>query len=110
MLRISLALLLAAVAARGADQERVVTSILPSLEYGGAFKITQGFVEEFGNERVRNTPICESAIVGAAMGLSINDGVTFFGFFTPSPLFVVIFPIATTCSACVSAPSYLPPK
>lgn len=41
-------------------------------EYGGAFKITQGFVEEFGEERVRNTPICESGIVGAAMGLSIN--------------------------------------
>ncbi|HEY9002501.1 MAG TPA: dehydrogenase E1 component subunit alpha/beta [Mucilaginibacter sp.] len=41
-------------------------------EYGGAFKITQGFVEEFGHERVRNTPICESGIVGAAMGLSIN--------------------------------------
>lgn len=41
-------------------------------EYGGAFKITKGFVEEFGKERVRNTPICESAIVGAAMGLSIN--------------------------------------
>lgn len=42
-------------------------------EYGGAFKITQGFVDEFGRERVRNTPICESAIVGAAMGLAIND-------------------------------------
>ena len=41
-------------------------------EYGGAFKITQGFVEEFGKARVRNTPICESAIVGAALGLSIN--------------------------------------
>ncbi|MEO6524749.1 MAG: dehydrogenase E1 component subunit alpha/beta [Mucilaginibacter sp.] len=41
-------------------------------EYGGVFKITQGFVEEFGTGRVRNTPICESAIVGAAMGLSIN--------------------------------------
>jgi 2-oxoisovalerate dehydrogenase E1 component len=41
-------------------------------EYGGAFKITQGFVEEFGKSRVRNTPICESAIVGAALGLSIN--------------------------------------
>ncbi len=41
-------------------------------EYGGAFKITSGFVEEFGKGRVRNTPICESAIVGAAMGLSIN--------------------------------------
>ncbi|HEK19947.1 alpha-ketoacid dehydrogenase subunit alpha/beta, partial [Mucilaginibacter sp.] len=41
-------------------------------EYGGAFKITQGFVEEFGKDRVRNTPICESGIVGTAMGLSIN--------------------------------------
>jgi 2-oxoisovalerate dehydrogenase E1 component len=41
-------------------------------EYGGAFKITQGFVEEFGTERVKNTPICESAVVGAALGLSIN--------------------------------------
>ena len=41
-------------------------------EYGGAFKITDGFVEQFGKARVRNTPICESAIVGAAMGLSIN--------------------------------------
>ena len=41
-------------------------------EYGGAFKITQGFVDEFGRGRVRNTPICESGIVGAAMGLSIN--------------------------------------
>ncbi|WP_395806064.1 thiamine pyrophosphate-dependent enzyme, partial [Daejeonella sp.] len=41
-------------------------------EYGGAFKITQGFVEEFGKGRVRNTPICESAVVGAALGLSIN--------------------------------------
>ena len=40
-------------------------------EYGGAFKITEGFVEQFGKERVRNTPICESAIVEAAMGLSI---------------------------------------
>ncbi|WP_235884443.1 alpha-ketoacid dehydrogenase subunit alpha/beta [Pedobacter hiemivivus] len=41
-------------------------------EYGGAFKITDGFVQEFGKARVRNTPICESAIVGAALGLSIN--------------------------------------
>ena len=41
-------------------------------EYGGAFKITDGFVAEFGKERVRNTPICESAIVSAANGLSIN--------------------------------------
>jgi 2-oxoisovalerate dehydrogenase E1 component len=40
-------------------------------EYGGVFKITENFVEQFGKERVRNTPICESAIVEAAMGLSI---------------------------------------
>ncbi len=41
-------------------------------EYGGAFKITQGFVEKYGKERVRNTPLCESAIVGATLGLSIK--------------------------------------
>ncbi|MRX65895.1 alpha-ketoacid dehydrogenase subunit alpha/beta [Maribacter luteus] len=41
-------------------------------DYGGVFKITEGFVEAFGKERVRNTPICESAIVSAAMGLSIH--------------------------------------
>lgn len=41
-------------------------------EYGGVFKVTEGFVEEFGKDRVRNTPICESAIIGAALGLSIN--------------------------------------
>lgn len=40
-------------------------------EYGGVFKITEGFLEEFGRERVRNTPICESAVIGAALGLSI---------------------------------------
>ncbi len=41
-------------------------------EYGGAFKITEGFVELFGKQRVRNTPLCESAIVGAALGLSLE--------------------------------------
>jgi 2-oxoisovalerate dehydrogenase E1 component len=41
-------------------------------EYGGAFKITDGFVAQFGKDRVRNTPICESAVVSTAMGLSIN--------------------------------------
>lgn len=41
-------------------------------EYGGAFKVTEGFVGKFGKERVRNTPLCESAIVGAALGLSIK--------------------------------------
>lgn len=39
--------------------------------YGGVFKITQGFLEEFGKDRVRNTPLCESAILGAGYGLSI---------------------------------------
>ncbi len=41
-------------------------------EYGGAFKITEGFVAAFGKERIRNTPICESAIVGVALGLSLD--------------------------------------
>jgi len=41
-------------------------------DYGGVFKITEGFMNEFGRDRVRNTPICESAIVSAALGLSIN--------------------------------------
>ncbi len=41
-------------------------------DYGGAFKITEGFVELFGKERVRNTPLCESAILGAALGLSLE--------------------------------------
>ena len=41
-------------------------------EYGGVFKITNGFVEQFGKERVRNTPICESAIVGIGLGLSLK--------------------------------------
>ena len=40
--------------------------------YGGAFKITEGFVEQFGTARVCNTPLCESAIVGAALGLSLE--------------------------------------
>ena len=40
-------------------------------EYGGVFKITEGFIEQFGKDRVRNTPICESAIVETGMGLSI---------------------------------------
>lgn len=41
-------------------------------EYGGAFKVTEGFLEVFGKERVINTPICESAVVGAALGLSLE--------------------------------------
>lgn len=41
-------------------------------DYGGVFKITEGFVEEFGKARVRNTPLCEAAIIGTGFGLSIN--------------------------------------
>ncbi|MCB0725787.1 MAG: dehydrogenase E1 component subunit alpha/beta [Ignavibacteriae bacterium] len=41
-------------------------------EYGGVFKVTEGFYEEFGKERIRNTPICESAIIGTSLGLSIK--------------------------------------
>jgi 2-oxoisovalerate dehydrogenase E1 component len=41
-------------------------------EYGGVFKVTEGFLEKFGKERVRNTTLCESAIVGIALGLSIK--------------------------------------
>ena len=41
-------------------------------EYGGVFKVTENFYKEFGKERVRNTPLCESAIVGASLGLSIK--------------------------------------
>jgi 2-oxoisovalerate dehydrogenase E1 component len=40
--------------------------------YGGAFKITEGFVEKYGKKRVRNTPLCESAIIGVALGLSLK--------------------------------------
>lgn len=41
-------------------------------DYGGVFKITDGFVDLFGKDRVRNTPLCESAILGAGLGLAIN--------------------------------------
>ena len=41
-------------------------------EYGGVFKVTDGFVKQFGKDRIRNTPICESAIISACLGLSIN--------------------------------------
>lgn len=40
--------------------------------YGGVFKVTEGFVERYGADRVRNTPLCESAILGIAMGLSFK--------------------------------------
>jgi 2-oxoisovalerate dehydrogenase E1 component len=41
-------------------------------EYGGVFKVTEGFLEEFGESRVRNTPLCESAIIGAGLGMSVK--------------------------------------
>lgn len=45
-------------------------------EYGGAFKVTEGFVQLFGKERVRNTPLCESGILASALGLSIAGRAT----------------------------------
>ncbi len=45
-------------------------------EYGGVFKITEGFVEQFGKERIRNTPLCESAIIGIGLGMSIKKQKT----------------------------------
>ncbi len=54
------------------EHEKLVFMGQDIAEYGGVFKIMQGFVEEFGKGRVRNTPICESAIVGAALGLSFK--------------------------------------
>ena len=45
-------------------------------DYGGVFKITDGFVAEFGHDRVRNTPICEAAPLGAALGLSMGGKKT----------------------------------
>ncbi|MDD3771578.1 MAG: dehydrogenase E1 component subunit alpha/beta [Weeksellaceae bacterium] len=41
-------------------------------QYGGAFKVTEGFLDRYGKDRIRNTPICEAAIVGAGLGLSIS--------------------------------------
>jgi len=43
-------------------------------DYGGVFKVTEGLVEKFGKERVRNTPLCESAIIGTALGYSVKGG------------------------------------
>ncbi|MCK6612903.1 MAG: dehydrogenase E1 component subunit alpha/beta [Ignavibacteriaceae bacterium] len=43
-------------------------------DYGGVFKITDGFISEFGKERIRNTPLCESAIIGSALGYAVKGG------------------------------------
>ena len=52
--------------------QRVILLGQDIAEYGGAFKVTAGFVEEFGKARVRNTPIIESGAIGAAMGLALE--------------------------------------
>ena len=75
---------------RGAPEKRLIDAIKEGLdqsmkhhdnlilmgqdiaEYGGAFKITEGLMEKYGKHRVRNTPLCESAIVGCALGLSLE--------------------------------------
>lgn len=54
------------------DDEDVILMGQDIAEYGGVFKVTDGFVEEFGKERVRNTPIIESGAIGAGMGLAIE--------------------------------------
>ena len=53
-------------------QDRLILMGQDIAEYGGAFKITEGLVETFGKSRVRNTPLCESAIIGCALGLSLE--------------------------------------
>ena len=45
-------------------------------EYGGVFKVTEGFVEKFGKNRIRNTPLCESAIIGVGLGMSVKKQKT----------------------------------
>ena len=57
------------------SMERFENSVIMGQDiagYGGVFKITDGFLEQFGKDRIRNTPICESSIVSAALGLSIR--------------------------------------
>lgn len=59
----------------GQSMERFSNLILMGqdiADYGGVFKVTEGFVDRFGKSRVRNTPLCESAIIGAGLGLSIK--------------------------------------
>ncbi len=52
--------------------DRIVVMGQDIAEYGGVFKVTEGFVEQFGRERVRNTPIIESGVLGAALGMALN--------------------------------------
>ncbi|WP_263787519.1 alpha-ketoacid dehydrogenase subunit alpha/beta [Salinibacter grassmerensis] len=55
------------------DDDEIIVMGQDIAEYGGAFKVTDGFVDEFGDERVRNTPIIEDGALGAGMGLAIDD-------------------------------------
>ncbi len=52
--------------------ERLILMGQDIAEHGGVFKVTKGFVHQFGKDRVRNTPLCESGIVGVALGLAIG--------------------------------------
>ena len=52
--------------------DRVIIMGQDIAEYGGVFKVTQGFLERFGKDRIRNTPIIESGVLGAALGLSVE--------------------------------------
>ncbi|MCX8112775.1 MAG: dehydrogenase E1 component subunit alpha/beta [Bacteroidia bacterium] len=54
-------------------QPRLILMGQDIAEYGGVFKVTEGFVELFGKERIRNTPLCESAILGMSLGLALRD-------------------------------------
>ncbi|MEO0814449.1 MAG: alpha-ketoacid dehydrogenase subunit beta, partial [Myxococcota bacterium] len=54
-----------------ASDDRLVLMGQDIAEYGGVFKVTDGFVERYGRDRVRNTPLCESAVLGCALGLSL---------------------------------------
>jgi len=54
------------------ENDKVILLGQDIAEYGGAFKVTQGFVAEFGKARVRNTPIIESGVLGAALGLALD--------------------------------------
>ena len=54
------------------DDNSVILMGQDIAEYGGVFKVTEGFLDKFGKERVRNTPIIESGIIGTAMGLAIE--------------------------------------
>ncbi len=57
------------------DNDRTLILGQDIAEYGGVFKVTEGFLEAFGRDRVRNTPIIESGAIGASLGLALNGHV-----------------------------------